>query len=87
MGSVVLECSFVKIIAMTAFSLFAKDPMFSQGQIYFGIAFFIVFVVIIVFMYRKDKALHLKNYHGVKWILVGFLAFFGLLLALKFGLK
>ncbi len=67
--------------------LLIKDPMFSTGQIYFGIAFFIVFVIIISIMYRRDKSLHLKNYSGVKWVLVGFLAFFALLLALKFGLK
>jgi uncharacterized membrane protein YoaK (UPF0700 family) len=67
--------------------LLVKDPMFSTGQIYFGIAFFIVFVIITSVMYRRDKALHLKNYNGVKWVLVGFLAFFALLLALKFGLK
>ncbi len=67
--------------------LLAKDPMFSQGQIYFGIGFFIVFVVITVFMYRKDRSLHKKNYKGVPWVLVGFLAFFLLLLGLKYGLK
>lgn len=67
--------------------LVVKDPMFSTGQIYFGIAFFIVFTIITVFMYRKDKSLHAKNYRGVKWVLVGFLAFFLLLIALKFGLK
>ncbi len=64
-----------------------KDPMFSQGQIIFGICFFIAFVILISFMYRKDKSLHIKNYKGVRWILVGFLAFFLLLLAIKFGLK
>jgi heme A synthase len=68
-------------------SLIAKDPMFSMGQIYFAIGFFIVFVIITVFMYRKDRNLHKKNYKGVPWILVGFLAFFLLLLGLKFGLK
>jgi mannose/fructose/N-acetylgalactosamine-specific phosphotransferase system component IIC len=67
--------------------LLAKDPMFSQGQIYFAIGFFIVFTIITVFMYRKDRMLHKKNYKGVPWILVGFLAFFLFLLALKFGLK
>ena len=72
---------------MYAALLLAKDPMFSTGQIYFAIGFFIVFVIITVFMYRKDRSLHKKNYKGVPWILVGFLAFFFLLIALKFGLK
>lgn len=64
-----------------------KDPMFSSGQLIFGACFFVAFVILISFMYRKDKLLHRKNYKGVKWILVGFLAFFLLLLAIKFGLK
>ncbi|WP_317043445.1 hypothetical protein [Nonlabens spongiae] len=65
----------------------ALPLMFSEGQIYFAIAFFVVFVIITVMMYRRDKKLHKKNYKGVPWILVGFLAFFLLLIALKFGLK
>ncbi len=64
-----------------------KDPMFTQGQIIFGICFFVVFVVIVSIMYGRDKSLHRKNYKGVRWILIGFLAFFLLLLAIKFGLK
>lgn len=64
-----------------------KDPMFSDGQLVFAVLFFIAFVILIFFMYGKDKVLHRKNYKGVKWILVGFLAFFLLLLAIKFGLK
>nr|WP_298955683.1 hypothetical protein [uncultured Nonlabens sp.] len=61
--------------------------MFSTGQINFGIGFFIVFVVIISFMYLKDKKLHNKNYKGVFWILIGFIAFILLLVAIKFGLQ
>ncbi|MGB5981791.1 MAG: hypothetical protein WBG46_06570 [Nonlabens sp.] len=72
---------------MYSLLLLAKDPMFSMGQIYFAIGFFVVFVIITVFMYRKDRGLHKKNYKGVPWILVGFLAFFLLLIALKYGLK
>jgi hypothetical protein len=64
-----------------------KDPMFSQGQIYFGIAFFIVFTVIISFMYLKDKELHKKNYKGVSWILIGFIGFIFLLGVIKIILK
>ncbi|WP_317046524.1 hypothetical protein [Nonlabens agnitus] len=64
-----------------------KDPMFSSGQLIFAAVFFVAFVILIYFMYGKDKLLHRKNYKGVKWILLGFLAFFLLLLAIKFGLK
>ncbi|WP_317174160.1 hypothetical protein [Nonlabens antarcticus] len=66
--------------------LLLKDPMFSQGQIIFGVCFFVAFVILISFMYIKDKKLHRKNYKGVPWILVGFLSFFVLLLIIKFGL-
>ncbi|GAK94156.1 hypothetical protein JCM19298_631 [Nonlabens ulvanivorans] len=41
--------------------LLAKDPMFSSGQITFGIIFFIAFVIIISFMYLKDKGMHKKK--------------------------
>jgi hypothetical protein len=66
--------------------LLIKDPMFSQGQIIFAICFFVAFVILITFMYLKDKTLHRKNYNGVIWILLGFLTFFLLLLIIKFGL-
>jgi mannose/fructose/N-acetylgalactosamine-specific phosphotransferase system component IIC len=72
---------------MTLFNLLINDPMFSQGQLLFAILFFVAFVIVIFLMYRKDKVLHRKNYRGVKWILIGFLAFFLVLLAIKFGLK
>ncbi|MEO9953636.1 hypothetical protein [Nonlabens sp.] len=72
---------------MNALPLVLKDPMFSSGQINFGIGFFLVFVVIISFMYLKDKKLHKKNYKGVFWILIGFIAFILLLVAIKFGLQ
>jgi hypothetical protein len=72
---------------MMLLSLLLKDPMFSQGQIIFAICFFVAFVILTIFMYRKDKVLHRKNYKGVIWILVGFFTFFLLLLAIKFGLK
>ncbi|WP_405377774.1 hypothetical protein [Nonlabens sp. Asnod3-A02] len=72
---------------MSALPLVLKDPMFSSGQINFGIGFFLVFVVIISVMYLKDKKLHKKNYKGVFWILIGFIAFILLLVAIKFGLQ
>ncbi|MEN8815370.1 MAG: hypothetical protein ABF274_00685 [Nonlabens sp.] len=72
---------------MNALPLVVKDPMFSTGQIYFGIAFFIVFCIVISFMYLKDKALHKKNYKGVFWVLIGFVSFIVLLVAIKFGLE
>ncbi len=72
---------------MSYLSLLIKDPMFSDGQITFGILFFIAFVILISFMYIKDKGIHKKNYKGVKWIILGFLAFILLLFVIKMTLK
>lgn len=72
---------------MSYLSLVVKDPMFSSGQITFGILFFIAFCVVISFMYLKDKGMHKKNYKGVKWILLGFIGFILLLFIIKMTLK
>ncbi|MFT0715961.1 hypothetical protein [Flagellimonas lutimaris] len=61
--------------------------MFSTGQIIFAALFFIVFVVIISFSYRKDKKLHRKNYKGVIWILISFITFIIILFLIKHFLK
>lgn len=61
--------------------------MFTTNQLIFAVCFFIGFVIIIVFSYRKDKALHRKYYKGSKWVLVGFILFIALLLLLKTVMK
>jgi len=61
--------------------------MFSIGQLTFAALFFISFSVIIFFMYKKDKKLHLKNYKGVKWIGVTFIIFIILLFIIKYILN
>ncbi|MDF0715923.1 hypothetical protein PY092_07175 [Muricauda sp. 334s03] len=61
--------------------------MFSTGQIIFAALFFIAFVAIISFSYRKDKKLHKKNYKGVIWILVSFISFIIILFIIKYFLK
>ena len=61
--------------------------MFSPGQLIFAGLFFVVFVVIIIFSYRKDLALHRKYYKGTLYILVGFIAFILLLFVIKTYLK
>jgi len=61
--------------------------MFSTNQLIFAILFFIAFVIIMIFSYRKDRALHKKYYKGSFWVLIGFIAFVGLLLFLKTYLK
>ncbi|NNK82770.1 MAG: hypothetical protein HKO92_06580 [Flavobacteriaceae bacterium] len=60
--------------------------MFSQGQITFGILFAIAFIIIIVIAYRKDLKLHKKYYKGSFWVLLAFIAFIGMIAAIKFFL-
>ena len=58
--------------------------MFSRGQLIFGILFAIVFIIIIILAYKKDKRLHQKYYSGVIWILMTFIAFIAGIAAIKF---
>ncbi len=61
-----------------------SNYMFSNGQITFGVLFFIVFAIIIGFMYRKDLKIHKRFYAGSVWILIAFIAFILLISAIKF---
>lgn len=61
--------------------------MFTSGQITFGVIFFIVFVVVMYFSYRHDKALHQKFYKGNYKVLLFFVFFVALLFVMKFFLK
>ncbi|WP_400080580.1 hypothetical protein [Winogradskyella sp. R77965] len=58
--------------------------MFSTGQLIFGILFFIAFVVIIAYQYRKDLPLHKKHYKGTVWVLIAFIGFIAMIAAVKF---
>ena len=57
--------------------------MFSKGQLIFAIIFFIIFTVVIVYSYKKDVKFLKNTYKGVRWILIGFIVFFSILLILK----
>lgn len=57
--------------------------MFSQGQIIFGVLFFVVFAIIIGFMYRKDLKIHKRFYSGSIWVLVAFIAFIMSIVCIK----
>tara|TARA_Y200000002_G_scaffold379532_1_gene388986 strand:+ start:724 stop:912 length:189 start_codon:yes stop_codon:yes gene_type:complete len=57
--------------------------MFSQGQLIFAIFFVITFICIISYSYKKDLKYLKDSYKGVKWVLIGFIVFFGLLVFLK----
>jgi len=61
--------------------------MFSTNQLIFAICFFVVFVIVMIIMYRKDLALHKREYKGAKWILLGFIVFIALLFVIKYGMK
>ncbi len=61
--------------------------MFTPGQIKFSIFFVIVFLITMVYVYRKDIQLHKTYYKGSLWVLIGFIAFIGLLFVLKTTLK
>ena len=61
--------------------------MFSAGQLIFAALFFVAFVAIVIFTYKKDKKLHQKNYKGVIWILVSFITFIIILFIIKYFLK
>ena len=61
-----------------------NKKMFSTGQWIFGILFFIVFSVIMVYQYRKDLRLHKKYYKGTFWILIAFIGFIATMAAIKF---
>jgi len=61
--------------------------MFSQGQILFGVCFFIAFVIIMIFAYRKDLKLHKVFYKGNYKVLLAFLLFIALLFVIKIFLK
>ncbi|OIQ29597.1 MAG: hypothetical protein BM564_05145 [Bacteroidetes bacterium MedPE-SWsnd-G2] len=58
--------------------------MFSNGQITFGILFAIAFAIIIYFMYRKDINVHKKHFKGSAWVLLGFIGFILMIVAIKF---
>lgn len=49
--------------------------MFTPGQKSFAILFIVAFTIVLFLSYRKDKNLHLKNYKGAKWVLIGFILF------------
>jgi len=61
--------------------------MFSEGQILFGVIFFIVFAIIIGFMYKKDLKLHKRFYSGSIWVLIAFIGFIAFIAAIKFFFK
>lgn len=61
--------------------------MLSKGQLIFAICFAVLFILVIILTYKKDKALHRKHYSGVFKIVAGFILFVLLLFFIKYMLK
>ena len=57
--------------------------MFSTGQLIFAAIFLLVFIVVMVYSYRKDLKLHRKYYRGTTYILIGFIVFIIFLFLIK----
>jgi uncharacterized membrane protein YedE/YeeE len=57
--------------------------MFTTGQMVFAALFFIVFMAVIIYSYRKDLALHKKYYKGSLYVLAAFIIFIMLLFLIK----
>ncbi len=61
--------------------------MFTTGQWIFAGSFLVTFIGVMVYVYRKDLALHKKYYKGSYWILLSFLAFIAILFFIKYYVK
>ena len=57
--------------------------MFSNGQLLFGLVFFISFLIIISYSYKKDLKKLDGSYTGIKWVIIGFICFVTVLVVLK----
>ena len=57
--------------------------MFSNGQLLFGLIFFISFLIIISYSYKKDLKKLDGSYTGIKWVIIGFICFVTILVVLK----
>ena len=64
-----------------------KLALFTSGQIKFAIFFVIIFVVAMIYAYRKDIQLHRQFYKGNYKILIGFILFIIMLFVIKKFLK
>lgn len=61
--------------------------MFSQGQMLFAGFFVFVFIIAMIYAYRKDANLHKIFYQGNFKILIGFALFIVLLFVIKIFFK
>ena len=57
--------------------------MFSNSQLLFGVIFFVSFIIIVSYSYKKDLKKLNGSYKGIKWVIIGFVIFVSILLVLK----
>ena len=57
--------------------------MFSNGQLLFWLIFFVSFIIIVSYSYKKDLKKLNGSYRGIKWVIIGFVTFVSILLVLK----
>ena len=57
--------------------------MFSNGQLLFGLIFFVSFIIIVSYSYKKDLKKLNGSYKGIKWVIIGFITFISVLVILK----
>mgnify|MGYP003334465185 FL=1 len=57
--------------------------MFSNSQLLFGVIFFVSFIIIVSYSYKKDLKKLNGSYKGIKWVIIGFVIFVSVLLVLK----
>jgi membrane protease YdiL (CAAX protease family) len=61
--------------------------MFSSRQIIFGVVFFIAFVILMFFLYKKDLKMHQVHYKNIYPVVIAFVLFLALFFSLKFFLQ
>jgi hypothetical protein len=61
--------------------------MLSTGQLLFAAFFILIFTIVIIVTYKRDKKLHNRNYKGVQWIGLFFITFVMILFIIKYVLK
>jgi len=57
--------------------------MFSNGQLLFGLIFFISFIILVTYSYKKDLKKLNGSYKEIKWVIIGFIMFVSMLVILK----
>jgi len=57
--------------------------MFTKGQWIFALLFAILFIISLIYTYRKDLQLHRKYYKGSVWVLIAFIAFILMIVTIK----